>query len=91
MPSPATVWEFIKYTLTVVIEVVFIAAGELVLWDMSTTSDNILPTIMTIQRISIVIVFSMIINQYMMSWGGKIIMVHPLWLIKAYSYSMANY
>ena len=87
----STVWEFIKYTLTIVIEVVFIAAGELVLWDMSTTSDNILPTIMTVQRISIVIVFSMIINQYMMSWGGKIIMVHPLWLIKAYSYSVANY
>ena len=87
----STTWEFIKYTLTVVMEVVFIAVGELVFWDVSTVSDNILTTIMTVQRISIVVVFSMIVNQYMMSWGGKIIMVHPLWLIRAYSYSMAEH
>ena len=87
----STVWEFLKYTLTVVVEVALITVGELVLWDMSTASDNILPTIMAVQRVSIVVVFSMIVNQYMMSWGGQIIMVHPLWLIRAYSYSVTNY
>lgn len=86
----STVWELLKYTLTVVVEVALIAAGELMLWDVSTASDNILPTITAVQRISIVVIFSMIINQYMMSWGGQIIMVHPLWLIRAY-YSMASY
>ena len=86
----STLWEFLKYSLTVVVEVALIAVGELVLWDVSTASDNILPTIMAVQRISIVVIFSMIVNQYVMSWGGQIIMVHPLWLIRAYSYCIAN-
>lgn len=86
----STGWEFLKYSLTVVVEVALIAMGELVLWDMSTASDNILPIIMAVQRISIVVIFSMIVNQYMMSWGGQIIMAHPLWLIRAYLYCIAS-
>lgn len=81
-----TVWEFIKYTSVVVLEVVFIATGELVLWDVTAASDNIMSTIMTVRRIGIVVVYSMIVNQYMMSWGGSIILVHPFWLIRAFWY-----
>ena len=87
----STTWEFIKYALTIVMEVVSIAAGELIYWDMPTASDNVVPTLMIVRRVTIVIVFSMVVNQYVMSQGGRITIVHPLWLIKAYSYAVADY
>ena len=86
----STTWEFIKYALTIMMEVVSIAAGELIYWDMPTASDNVVPTLMIVRRVTIVIVFSMVVNQYVMSQGGRIIIVHPLWLIKAYSYAVAE-
>ena len=84
----STVWETIKYLLTIVMELVITATGELVFWDESTASDNVVITIMMAKRVSIVLMFSMIVNQYVMSWGGKIIMVHPLWLVRACLFSM---
>ena len=85
----STVWETIKYLLTMVIELVIMAVGELVLWDESRASDNVVTTIIMVKRVSIVLMFSMIVSQHMMSWGGKIIMVHPLWLVKAYLFTVS--
>ena len=87
----STALDLIKYALTIVMEVVCIAAGELLYWDMPTASDNVVPTLMTVRRVSMIIVFSMIINHHVMSQGVKIIIVHPVWLIKAYSYAVTEY
>ena len=70
-------------------ELVIMAAGELVLWDESTASDNVVTTIIMVKGVSIVLMFSMIVSQYTMFWGGKIIVVHPLWLVKAYLFSVS--
>ena len=86
-----TLWQFIMYALTIVMEVVLIAIGELVVWDMPTMSDNIVPTLMTVRRIAIVIVFSMAVDQYVTSWGRKVVIVHPFWFVMAYSYGVAGY
>ena len=86
-----TAWDYIKYTLIIVIEVVSIAAGELIYWDVPTASDHVVPTLMTVRRVAMIIVFSMVVNHCVMSQDGRIIIVHPVWLIKAYSYAVAEY
>ena len=86
----STVFELVKFCLIPMIEVVFLAIGDFMLWDIATAKDDVFQTIMAIQRIGIVIIFSMSVNQYAMSWGGKIAMINPFWLIIAISYKVIH-
>ena len=86
----STVWEFIKFASIILMEVMFIATGELVFWNVFTANDLILATLKLIRRIGIIVIFSMVVNQYTLSWGRKITILHPLWLFKAYSYNVAT-
>ena len=78
----STFWLSVRYHAVSVVEIIFLSVGEFMFWDvhMATTADNVLLIHQALERFRIVVVFSLIVSQYLMSWGGKIVMINPFWL-----------
>ena len=79
-------WMTVTLCAVEVMEIIFLAIGELMLWDVITAMDNAKQIIIAMERLVVVVGFSAIVNQYVMSWDSKIIMINPLWTLHIMSY-----
>ena len=77
----STLRTLVRFSLILITEVVLLAVGEFMIWDLATAIDNVIPIIRAVQRFTIVFALSVVVNEYEMSWRKKIIMLNPMWII----------
>lgn len=79
-------WTLVTFCAISLIEILLLAIGELILWDDITAMENVLLIVVAIERLRVVVACAMIVNQYVMSWGGKFTMIRILWLSVVITY-----
>ena len=77
----STLRTMIKFYLISVTEVVLLAVGEFMIWDLATALDYVILIMKAMHRFFIVFCSVVVVNEYEMSWRKKIFMVHPMWII----------
>ena len=76
-----TAWILVRFYLISAIELILLGVGEFFFWDLAIAMDNVILVISTVQRFIIIFAFSVVMNQYEMSWREKIVMINPMWII----------
>ena len=64
-----------------VMEITLMAIGEFMLWDTIKAMDNASLVGNATYRLKVLAIFSVTVNQYVMSWGGKITIINPFYFL----------